>query len=338
MYNDPVLKLKRQYGDLKKLHGTYVVGMLERVQPDGRIHTDFNQHVAVTGRLSSSNPNLQNIKRPNEDKKADKYNIRRAFIAPPGKKLIVGDYGQLEMRILAIMAGEQDMLDIFLRGHDIHMGNASIVFGVPYDDIKRAKDMTEEELKALPKKEAEYFLHCLKVRQEAKTIGFGLNYGMQRWTLAKRLGCTPDEAQKKIDAYMNRYPAVAHYFASSIATPRETGFAYTGRRRYLPDITAEGSEDRSRAERQAANVPIQGTAADVVKVAMIKCREAKLQERFGCTMLIQVHDELVFECPEETVEEAAKAVRECMEHPFPEDFCIPLSVSLGIGSDWSQAK
>jgi DNA polymerase-1 len=340
MYDDPVLDLKRQFGDIKKLHGTYVVGMLDRVQPNGRIHTDFNQHVAVTGRLSSSNPNLQNIKRPDEDKEADRYNIRRAFIAPPGHKLIVADYEQLEMRLLAIMSGEQDMLDIFLRGHDIHMGNASLVFDIPYDDIKRAKKMKDEEWTVLSKDEADYFHRCLRARQDAKTIGFGLNYGMQRWTLAKRLGCTPDEAQDKIDAYMARYPAVAHYFATSIATPQETGFAYTllGRRRYLPDIIAEGNEERSRAERQASNVPIQGTAADVVKTSMIRCHDARLKDRFGCVMLVQVHDELVFECPEETSEQAAAVIRDCMEHAFPEDFAIPLGISLGIADNWSQAK
>lgn len=340
MYDDPVLNLMRAHGDVDKLHGTYVVGMINRRGDDGRIHTDFNQHVAVTGRLSSSNPNLQNIKRPDEDKEADKYNIRRAFVAPPGYKLIVADYEQLEMRLLAIMSGEQDMIDIFLRGHDIHMGNASLVFDLPYDDIKRAKKMKEEEWAVLSKDEADYFHYCLKCRQDAKTIGFGLNYGMQKWTLAKRLGCTPDEAQEKIDAYMRRYPAVAHYFAKSLRDPAETGYSFTllGRRRYLPDILAANKEERSRAERQASNVPIQGTAADVVKTAMIRCHKADLRKRFDCRMLLQVHDELVFQCPEETAEEAAAVIRDCMEHAFPTDFQVPLGISLGIANNWSEAK
>ena len=337
---DGVLSLKMQHGKIKKLHSTYVVGMLEQVQPSGRIHTNYNQHVAVTGRLSSSEPNLQNIVRPDEDKEADLYNIRRAFVAPPGKTLICADFSQLEMRLLAIMAGEQDMLDIFLRGHDIHMGNASLVFDLPYDDIKRAKKMKEEEWAALPKDQVDYFHRCLRARQDAKTIGFGLNYGMQKQTLSKRLGCSEAEAQQKIDAYMARYPAVKHYFDTAIGTAQETGFVFTvlGRRRYLPDITSTDRELRSRAERQASNLPIQGAAADVVKMAMIRCREAQLKERFGCIMMLQVHDELLFECPVEHAEQASTVIRNCMEHSFPEDFAIPLSISLGTASNWSEAK
>ena len=339
-YDDPVLALKMAYSDVAKLHSTYVVGMLKKTQATGRIHTDFNQHVAVTGRLSSSNPNLQNIKRPDEDSEADIYNIRRAFIAPRGYVLIVGDYEQLEMRLLAIMANEQDMIDIFLRGHDIHMGNASLVFGVAYDDIKRAKKMAKSEWDSLTEAEAKHFQHCLKCRQDAKTVGFGLNYGMQKWTLAKRLNCTVEEAQQKIDAYMKRYPAVAHYYKTAIEVAQQTGYAYTllGRRRYLPDILAEGRPERSRAERQASNVPIQGTAADVVKTAMVRCRQAELKKRFDCRMLLQVHDELVFQCPEKHAEKAAAVVRNCMEHAFPEEFSVPLGISLGIGDNWAEAK
>jgi DNA polymerase I-like protein with 3'-5' exonuclease and polymerase domains len=335
-------------GKYASFHSSRVVSVDAELPEEtyGMLVADDHSHVTGgivthnTGRLSSSEPNMQNLPRPDEDKEADRYNIRRAFIAPPGKSLIVGDFEQLEMRLLAIMAGEQDMLDIFLRGHDIHMGNASLVFDLPYDDIKRAKKMKEEEWAALSKDQADYFRHCLRARQDAKTVGFGLNYGMQKWTLAKRLGCTPDEAQAKIDAYMTRYPAVKHYFNTAIKTAQETGFSFTvlGRRRYLPDIDAVGKEDRARAERQASNLPIQGSAADVVKVAMIRCHDAQLKRRFGCIMMLQVHDELVFECPNETVEKAAEVAKECMEHAFPEDFAIPLSISLGIADNWSSAK
>ena len=163
---------------------------------------------------------------------------------------------------------------------------------------------------------------------------------MQKWTLAKRLKCTPDEAQEKIDRYMETYPAVAHYFQQAVQIVRDTGYGFTllGRRRYLPDIVANSNEERSRAERQASNLPIQGTAAEVVEAAMIRCHDARLYDRFDCQMLLQVHDELVFEVPEETAQDASVVIRDCMEHAFPEDFKIPLSISLGIADDWSAAK
>ena len=173
LYGDPVLELEQQHSDLSKLHGTYVVGMINRRGDDRRIHTDYNQHVAVTGRLSSSNPNLQNIKRPDEDEEEDPYNIRRAFIAPPGKKLICADFEQLEMRLLAIMADEQDMLDIFLQGRDVHMGNAALMYDLEYDDIKRAKKMTDEGWALLSSEESKHLHYCLRCRQDAKTVGFG---------------------------------------------------------------------------------------------------------------------------------------------------------------------
>lgn len=336
-YGDQVAEHLRERGDLKKVKGTYVEGMLNRLHTGDRIHTNFNQHIAVTGRLSSSDPNLQNIKRPDEDKEADRFNLRRAFVAPPGHKLVVADYEQLEMRLLAVMSREQDMIDIFLRGWDIHMGNASLIYDIPYDDIKKAKKMPDDEWPKLSSQEADYFRHCLQCRQSAKTVGFGLNYGMQKWTLAKRLKCTPDEAQEKIDAYMRRYPAVSMYFENAKQQTLDTGFAYTmmGRRRYLPDITAPIDWIRHGAERRASNVPIQGTAADIVKLAMIRCANADLVKDFYCQMQLQVHDELMFQVPDEYAEPASKRIRECMEDY---GYSVPLLVSMGIADDWSQAK
>ena len=338
--DDPVLPKIRAHRDIEKIHSTYIVGMLKRVREEGRIHTDFNQHVTRTGRLSSSNPNLQNIKRPDEDDGEDPYNIRKAFIAAPGRKLICADYAQLEARLLAVIAQEPDMIDIFQKGWDIHMGNAALMFGLQYDDIKRAKKMSEADWAALTKEETQHFRYCLTCRQDAKTIGFGLNYGMQKYTLAKRLKCSVPAAAEKIAAYMRTYPAVEHYYQKAVATVREGGYAFTlvGRRRYLPDIAADSRGDRGRAERQSSNLPIQGTAADVVKMAMLRCDDANLAERFDCLMVLQVHDELVFDCAEETAEAAATVIRECMEHPFPQDLSVPLNISLGIAGTWAEAK
>jgi DNA polymerase-1 len=338
-YNDPVANLLLAVRDITKTKGTYVEGLLDRLDEDGRIRTKFNQDVARTGRLSSSDPNLQNIKNPEDDI----YQIRKAFIVPPGYVMIVSDYKQLEMRLLAALSGEQDMIDIFKKGWDIHIGNASLVFGFPYDDIKRAKKMSEDEwdaLKAQDPVQHKYLQDCLHARSAAKTIGFGLNYGMKEWELAKRLGCSVDDARGKMEAYMERYPAVRKFFEDSVDIVRETTCAHTflGRRRVLPDIHAHDEQMRWRAERQSGNVRIQGTAADVAKMAMILCDEANLEEKYGCRMLLQVHDELVFECPAETADAAMEEIKNLMEHPFLIDLPVELLTDIDKGAHWAEAK
>lgn len=338
-YADPVADLLLEVRDLTKTKGTYVEGLLGRLDPDGRIHTSFNQDVARTGRLSSSDPNLQNIKNPEDDK----YQIRKAFTVPPGYVMIVFDYKQLEMRLLAALSGEQDMIDIFAKGWDIHIGNGSLVFGFPYDDIKRAKKMEETEWEKIKSEDEilfNYLRECLHARSAAKTIGFGLNYGMKEWELAKRLGCTVDEAREKMEAYMERYPAVRKFFQDSVEIVRETSAAHTflGRRRVLPDIHALNDQLKWRAERQSGNVRIQGTAADVAKMAMILCDEADLETKYGCRMLIQVHDEIVFECPEETADAAMAEIKDIMEHPFPIDLPVALLTDGDKGAHWAEAK
>jgi len=327
-----------RYRDLTKLYGTYVIGLQDKVDQYSRVHTRFNQDVARTGRLSSSDPNLQNIPSPDNDK----FKIRKAFTCEPGNCLIVADYEQLEMRLLAAAAMEQDMIDIFLKGWDIHMGNASLVFGLPYEDIANAKK-TDKKVKEglLPESEMTEYVHkCLYARQAAKTIGFGLNYGMGAKRLAATLGRTVEEAEALIDQYMSRYPTVKQFFKDSTNTALEYGYAFTilGRRRFLPGIKSNRMVDRSRAERQASNLPIQGTAADVAKMAMIRCDEANLHDRFGWHMISQVHDELIFEGPEETVDDVIPIVRECMMHPLPTDLAVPLTISIGKGHTWVDAK
>jgi DNA polymerase-1 len=327
-----------RHRDLTKLYGTYVIGLRDKVDQFSRVHTRFNQDVARTGRLSSSDPNLQNI--PNPD--MDKFKIRRAFTHEPGNILVVADYEQLEMRLLAAAAMEQDMIDIFLKGWDIHMGNASLVFGMPYEDIAAAKkvDKKVKEGELGPDAMTDYVHKCLDARQAAKAIGFGLNYGMGAKRLAATIGRSVEEAEALIAQYMDRYPTVKKFFDDATQTVIKYGYAFTilGRRRFLPGIMSNRAADRSRAQRQASNLPIQGTAADVAKMAMIRCDEAGLFDKYGFHMLSQVHDELVFEGPEECAQDVMPIIRDRMMHSLPSDLAVPLTISIGKGHTWMDAK
>lgn len=272
----------------------------------------------------------------------DKFELRKAFIAGPGETLTVSDYEQLEMRVLAALAKEQDMLDIFKRDWDIHMGNASLVFGLPYDDIKKAKKLESAIKKgtANPSEMTEYLHKCLNARQAAKAIGFGLNYGMKARALSKRIGCSIQEAQVRMDQYMERYPAVAHFFNDAVSIARQTGFAYTllGRKRAMNDILSMGQMNRFRAERQASNLPIQGSAADIVRAAMIRVDEAKLDERYGYVMFHQVHDELALRGPKDAIQEVSCIVKDCMENALGVDLGVKFTTSTGQGQSWGDAK
>lgn len=315
-----------------------------------------------TGRLSSSDPNCQNIPRPD----SDKFKLRKAFIAPEGKTLIVADYEQLEMRLLAAATvnkdfpmGEVDMVNLFLSGKDIHMGNAALVFGpgvakrfgrsqpFEYEDFAKAKkiDKGVKEGK-FPASELTAVVQALMdARQAVKTIGFGINYGMKEKKLANDLTAagvptSPEEAAVLIETYLDRLPAVKRFFVDAVEEARYTGFAYTilGRRRFLPEILSENNMERFQAERQSGNCQIQGTAAEVAKMAMIHCYNAGLDKKYGCDMEIQVHDELMFECPTETAQEAGEEITEHMEHPLPTDLAVPLTISMGKGRSWCDAK
>lgn len=287
---------------------------------------------------NSSDPNLQNIPTPEKDK----WKLRSAFIAPKGKKLIVADYNQLEMRLLAAAAREQDMIDIFLRNWDIHMGNASMMMNIPYDEIKEAKKIDKEVKEGrLPDSAlTSRVLTCLHARAAAKNIGFGLNYGMGPNKLANDLGIQLQEAIEKVALYKKTYPAVTKFYTEAVENCRLTGYSFTilGRRRNLPGIASSRNDERSRAERQAINVEIQGTAADVMKVAQIMLDKAELDRRFGCYSLLNIHDELIHECPDETVDEALAEIKEWMEHPLFIDLDVPLTVATGKGDNWHDAK
>jgi DNA polymerase I len=356
---------------LTKLIGTYIDGADEHmgIDPDteellldttgacGRIHAKLNQDVARTGRLSSSDPNLQNIPTPEKDK----FKLRGAFQAAPGADtvLIVGDYEQLEMRLLACATvtdvnpeGAKEMIQIFLDGKDIHMGNAEMVFGpiikrqygwdLTYDFLKHAKKV-DGKVKSgeLPvSARDERIALALEKRNQIKSIGFGLNYGMKENKLARQLGISKEEALALIDAYLGTYPAVQQFYDTAIAETQVTGFSFTllGRRRFHPSIRSSNSMDRWSEERKAVNNNIQGSAADAVRLAMLNISKAKLDEKYGCRMLLQIHDELMFECPRSTAEVAMAEIKELMEHPFPTDLKVPLNVSIGIGPAWDKAK
>lgn len=353
----PMAKAVLRDRKLTKLLGTYIDGIDEHLDARGRIHTRFNQDTARTGRLSSSEPNIQNIPKP----EFDKFQLRGAFQAQLGADnvLIVGDYEQLEMRLLACATvtdanpeGAKEMIQIFLDGKDIHMGNAVLVYGpivarqhgweLTYEFLKEAKkiDGLVKAGKLPPEARTDRVVLALEKRNHIKSVGFGLNYGMKENKLARQLGISKQEALAIIEAYLERLPAVSAFYQTAIEETQQTGFSYTllGRRRFHPSIGSPNAMDRWSEERKAVNMQIQGTAADAVRLAMIAIHKARLDLKYECRMLIQVHDELMFECPRTTAEAAMKEIKEIMEHPFPTDLIVPLTVSIGIGTAWNQAK
>jgi DNA polymerase-1 len=276
----------------------------------GRLHTTFNQTVAATGRLSSSDPNLQNI----PVRTALGAQIRECFTAEPGNLLIVADYSQIELRIMAHLSGEPALIESFARGEDIHTRTAAEVFGLAEDEV----DQTH--------------------RRYAKAVNFGIMYGISAFGLSQNLGIAREEAAAYIDAYFERLPRVKAFIESTIETARRQGYVTTvfGRRRDIPEFTSPNFQTRSLGERLAVNSVIQGTAADTIKVAMIRCHR-RLQHEFpGARLVLQVHDELVFEVPESLAGPVRAAVIEEMIQAFPMD--PPLGVDAGIGQDWLSAK
>lgn len=342
--NVPMCKLLLEHRELTKLKTTYIDGLQKRMDSNERIHCRFNQDIARTGRLSSSDPNMQNIPKPENDK----FRLRGAFTAPDDKTdLIVVDYEALEMRLLAAAAMDPLMTQIFLDGKDIHMGNAEMVFGrkvgMDYAEIAAAKK-TDKKVKegALPESAmTDRVKLALKFRNDIKSVAFGLNYGMREGKLSRQLGCSKEEALELMEEYMDTYPAVKEFYKEAIADTEATGFSYTiiGRRRYHPEIRSSNRMDRAEAERKAVNNNIQGGAADVVRFAMLMIDiDCDIEYQYGAKMLLQVHDELVFECPKETVKEAKAKIKARMEHPFITDLSVPLTVSIGSGADWLSAK
>ena len=299
------------YRQLTKLKGTYIDALPDLIDPKtGRIHTTFNQAGAATGRLSSSNPNLQNIPIRTELGRE----IRAAFVPREGWKLVVADYSQIELRLLAHMSHDPVLVDAFSRGEDIHTRTAAEVFRVP--PLMVTSDM----------------------RRNAKAVNFGIVYGQTPFGLAQSLGIDRKEAELYIQTYFELHAGVKKFIQKTIAEVRESGFAPTlfGRKRPIPDMHSRNPNARSFAERTAVNTPLQGTAADLIKLAMIHIDEILLREKLETRMLLQVHDELVFEAPPAEAERVSKMVKREMENVRKLD--VPLIVDVGIGENWRDAK
>ncbi len=304
-------RLILEWRALQKLKGTYIDALPQLVNPEtGRVHTCFNQAVAATGRLSSSDPNLQNI----PIRTALGREIRGAFIAEPGHVLISADYSQIELRVLAHLSGDEALIDAFSRGEDIHDRTAAKVFGDHGG------------------------LDGHELRRRAKIINYALLYGKTAFTLAKDIGVTQQAAQEFINAYFAGFPGVRVFIDQLLATARQTGVVTTmfGRRRLVPELTSRNGQIRAAAERVAVNLPIQGTAADVLKRAMIDVHDALTESRIPARMILTVHDELLFEAPREAAGETTALVRERMEGAVALN--VPLTVDVGVGESWKEAK
>ena len=306
----PLPKLLIEHRSLSKLKGTYTDRLPGDCDPaDGRVHTSFHQAVTSTGRLSSSDPNLQNIPIRTEEGRR----IRKAFIAPDGWSVMAADYSQIELRIMAHLSGDKSLVDAFARGDDIHRATAAEVFDL------EPMFVTDEQ------------------RRRAKAINFGLIYGMSAFGLARQLGIERAEAAAYIDRYFERYPGVRHYMDSTRAMAHEKGYVETvfGRRLTLPDIHARQVPVRQAAERAAINAPMQGTAADIIKRAMLRVHQALATSNLGCHLLLQVHDELVFEVRDRDLDPARQLIR--LEMEAAAELSVPLVVDIGSGESWFEA-
>jgi DNA polymerase-1 len=304
-----VLEHLLRHRDVARLKST-VDGLLKSVSDDGRIHTTFFQTVAATGRLSSTDPNLQNVPIRTEEGRR----IRRAFIVGDGyETLMTADYSQIEMRIMAHLSRDEALIEAFRSGADFHAATASVVFAMPLAEIGPEH------------------------RRRVKAMNYGLAYGLSAFGLANQLGITPEEARVLMEGYFERFGGVRDYLRSIVKQARMDGYTETvlGRRRYLPDLTSDNRQRREMAERMALNAPIQGSAADIIKVAMLRVDEALKAGGLRSRMLLQVHDELVFEVAPGEGQAVQALVRDQMGGAYPLD--VPLEVSLGTGPDWGAA-
>jgi DNA polymerase I len=306
----PLPKLILEYRGMAKLKSTYTDNLPLQINPaTGRIHTSYHQAVAATGRLSSQDPNLQNIPiRTQEGRR-----IRQAFVAPPSHSLVAADYSQIELRIMAHLSGDASLLRAFAEDRDVHQATAAEVFGLAPDAVSADQ------------------------RRSAKAINFGLMYGMSAFGLARQLGIARGDAQKYMDLYFERYPGVRRYMEETRRQARETGYVETvfGRRLYLPEIQSRNAALRQYAERSAINAPMQGTAADIIKRAMIEVDAWLESSRVAARLIMQVHDELILEVADEAVESLVGQIRTHMVRAA--DLSVPLKVDVGVGRNWDEA-
>ncbi len=295
-----------EYRKLTKLNSTYVDGLLNALAPDGRVHTRFNQKETRTGRISSLEPNLQNI--PIRTELGSK--MRGFFVAKEGYTLVDADYSQIELRVLAHLAKDENMIAAFTGGTDIHTQTAAQVFGVPEDYVTS------------------------RMRSSAKAVNFGIVYGIGAWSLGENIGVTTKEAQQYIDSYLAHYNGVNSYMKESIEKAKACGYAVTlyGRRRYLPELSSSNFNLRAFGERVARNMPIQGTAADIIKLAMVKVEQRLKAENLDAKLIMQVHDELIVEAKEEIAEKVAEILKHEMENAV--SMTVPMEVDVGIGKTW----
>jgi len=309
-HEHPVIPKIERWRELTKLAQTYLDALPLLIDSSGRIHTTFNQTAATTGRLSSNNPNLQNI----PIRTPLGREIRACFVAEAGDLLVSADYSQVELRLLAHIAGEDALKEIFRKGEDVHTATACRVFGVTPEQIDPG------------------------MRSKSKMINYGIVYGLSAWGMADRLDIPQEEAEEFIQRYMSGFPAVARWIEETIEQGTEHGYVSTlfGRRRQVPELRARRWELRKQGERFAVNMVIQGTAADIIKVAMVRCEQALEREGLKSRMILQIHDELLFEGPADEAEQVKQIAIEQMSGAFEMD--PPLAVDAGIGTDWLNAK
>ena len=305
----PIIGEILEYRMLTKLKSTYADGLLKVIAPDGRIHTNFQMTVTATGRLSSTEPNLQNI----PVRKKLGAQIRKMFVASPGKVLVDADYSQIELRLLAHISGDKAMQEAFLSGEDFHTVTASRVFGVPLDEVTPA------------------------LRSRAKAVNFGIVYGISAFSLAQDIGVYPSEAKAYMEAYLDKYHGVRDYMKSIVEKAKADGYVDTlfARRRYLPELKSANFNVRSFGERVALNMPIQGTAADIIKIAMVNVHRRLAEEGLEAKLILQVHDELIVECPDSEAERVKEILTYEMENAAA--LSVPLTVDAHIGHSWAEA-
>ena len=306
----PIVRDVLEYRQYMKLRSTYAGGLLKAAGPDERIHTNFQMTVTATGRLSSTEPNLQNI--PTRTELGSE--LRRMFVPAPGCVLVDADYSQIELRLLAHISGDESMQEAFLSGEDFHAVTASHVFGVPLNEVTSS------------------------MRRAAKAVNFGIVYGISAFSLSQDLGVSAEEAKAYMDAYFARFPGVKRYMEDVVKKSRETGYAETifRRRRTLPEITASKYATRSFGERVALNMPIQGTAADIIKLAMVKVFKRLKEEGLSSRLIMQVHDELIVECPENEAERVKSLLTQEMEGVCA--LTVPLIAEAHSGKNWLETK